>query len=98
MHGGSKSKSIAFLYLGILSIIVIYAGLILGIIGFVMARKVMEEIDNQSNNSNSLAVSGRILSTVDICIQSLLFILTILGFAVYYVKSKGFGVNHSEPF
>lgn len=76
----ANSESIITFTLGILSIIVPYIGLIIGIIGLVLGRKVIRE----NGKGNTLAVSGKVLSIVGICIQSLLFLLALLGFLMFY--------------
>jgi hypothetical protein len=76
----ANSKSITSFTLGILSIIVPYVGIILGIIGFVFSNQAIK-----TGQANGLAISGRVLSIVGICIQALLLLLIILAFGFYTV-------------
>lgn len=79
----TNSKSIISITLGILSIIVPIVGIFLGITGLVMSQKGIKEIDTSNEKGNGLAVSGRILSIVGICIQLLLLLFGLLGIFAY---------------
>ncbi|MBT2722864.1 DUF4190 domain-containing protein [Bacillus sp. ISL-46] len=81
----TNNKSIAALTLGILSIIVPYIGLVLGIIGLVLSSKSIVEIDNLSENGRGLAISGKVCSIVGISLHALLILLMILSISVYYI-------------
>ncbi|WP_163100708.1 DUF4190 domain-containing protein [Peribacillus alkalitolerans] len=83
-----NSKSIASLILGILSIIIPTIGLIFGVIGIIISRKSIKEIDNSNETGRGLAISGKVCSIVGICIQVLLTILAILGILSYFVVDE----------
>ena len=81
----TNNKSIASLTLGILSIIIPYIGLILGIIGIVISSKSIVEIDNSNEKGRGLATSGKVCSIVGVCLQVLLVLLMILSISVYFI-------------
>ena len=66
-----------------------FIGLLLGIIGLVMSRNIIKEVDNPNDKSKGLAISGRICSIVGICIQSLVVLSVILGMALYFTVDSG---------
>ena len=84
----TNNKSIAALTLGILSIIVPYIGLVLGIIGLVLSSKSMAEINNSNENGRGLAISGKVCSIVGICLHALLILLMILSISLFYMTES----------
>lgn len=85
MENTLNRKSVASLTLGILSLIIPYIGLILGIIGVIFSAKSLKEIDLSNQQGRGLAISGKVCSIVGICLQALLIILLILGFVSYFI-------------
>lgn len=79
----TNSRSITAFTLGILSIIIPAIGLILGIIGLMIANRVINEVGHSNGRSSSLAVSGRILSIIGICLQVLYIVFAIIGIVAY---------------
>lgn len=75
----NNSKSVISLTLGILSILIPYIGLILGVIGVVVSRKATKEIVKTGEGGNGLATSGLICSVVGIIIQ-LFLVVSIISF------------------
>lgn len=75
----TNSNSIISLTLGILSIIVPFIGLVLGIIGVVLSRKATKEIAKRNESGRGLAISGLICSIVGIVIQA----FSVLGLIAY---------------
>lgn len=84
----TNNKSIAALTLGVLSIILPYIGLILGIIGIVISSKSIGELDQSNERGRGLAVSGKVCSIVGVCIQTVLILLMILGLATYHFTTS----------
>lgn len=80
----TNNKSIAALTLGILSILLPYIGLILGIIGLVLSSKSIKEINHSNENGRGLAISGKVCSIVGISLHGLLILLMILAISSYY--------------
>lgn len=81
----TNNKSIVSLTLGVLSIIIPYIGLILGIIGIVISTKSIIGIDESNEKGRRLAISGRVCSIVGICFQLLLIFLLILSLSVFFI-------------
>ncbi|MDQ1144033.1 hypothetical protein QE429_000860 [Bacillus sp. SORGH_AS 510] len=81
----TNNKSIAALTLGILSILLPYIGLILGIIGLVLSSKSIKEINHSNENGRGLAISGKVCSIVGISLHGLLILLMILALSSFYV-------------
>lgn len=65
----TNSSSIVTLTLGILSILIPFLGLILGIIGIVIYRKARKEMALTGEGGKGLAISGLICSIVGILSQ-----------------------------
>lgn len=82
-------KSIAALTLGILSIMLPFIGLILGIIGLVMSRNIIKEVDIPNDKSKGLAVAGKVCCIVGICIQLLIVLSAVLGIAMFFTVESG---------
>ncbi|MBK3497397.1 DUF4190 domain-containing protein [Viridibacillus sp. YIM B01967] len=80
----TNNKSIVSLTLGVLSIVVPYIGFILGIIGLVMSKKSIKEIDISNEKGKGLATSGKVCSIVGICVQGILIFLMILSIVAFY--------------
>ncbi|WP_077356841.1 DUF4190 domain-containing protein [Virgibacillus halodenitrificans] len=76
----TNSKAIGSLLLGILSIMIPFIGLVLGIIGIIFARIAKKQLTKTNENGRGLAISGFICSVIGIIIQ--LFI--ILSLITYY--------------
>ena len=76
----TNSKSVAALTLGILSIVIPYVGLVLGIIGLVISSKAKKEIAITNEGGSGLAIAGLICSIVGIIVQ--LFI--VFAFMAYF--------------
>ena len=75
----NNSNSVISLTLGILSILIPYIGLILGVIGVVVSRKATKEIVKTDEGGSGLATSGLICSVVGIIIQ-LFLVVSIITF------------------
>lgn len=84
----TNSKSIATLTLGILSIMVPYIGLILGIIGIVISYKSLVEIDNLNEKGRGLAISGRVCSIIGICVQVFLIFLMVISLLLFISSTE----------
>jgi len=76
----TNSNSAISLTVGILSILIPAIGLILGVIGVVVSRKAIKEIERTNEYGRGLATSGLICSSVGIIIQ----IFAVLGFIAFY--------------
>lgn len=76
----TNSNSVISLTLGILSILLPYIGLILGVIGVVISRKATKEVMKTDEDGGGLATAGLICSMVGIIIQ----IFLVVSIIVYY--------------
>lgn len=74
----TNSKSVIALTLGVLSIVIPYIGLLLGVIGVVVSRKATKEIAGTNESGSGLAASGLICSVVGMIIQTLAIVGIIL--------------------
>lgn len=82
-QGPASGKAIAALVLGILSLVVPYVGLILGIVGIVFAKKALYEIATQNLGGKGMAVAGLTTSIIGVSLYSfILFIILILGMSL----------------
>lgn len=80
----TSSHSVISLSVGILSIILPFLGLVLGVIGIVIARKALKEIVKTSDIGGGLATSGLICSSVGFIIQ----LFGVLGIIAFYSVSN----------
>jgi ABC-type nickel/cobalt efflux system permease component RcnA len=79
----TNGKSIAALVLGILSIIIPYVGLILGIIGLVLASSSLKEIAVTGQGGRGLAIAGRVTSIIGVAIYGIIIFFVIIGIALF---------------
>ncbi|WP_019412795.1 DUF4190 domain-containing protein [Paenisporosarcina sp. TG20] len=80
-----NSSSVISLTLGILSILIPFIGLILGIIGVVFSRKAEKEILITDEGGRGLSTAGFICSVVGIIIQTLTLLAYISFASILYV-------------
>lgn len=76
-----SGASVIALTLGVLSIVIPFIGLLLAIIGIVMARRATKEVSGDHELSRGLAMSGLICSLIGLVIQTLI----IMGVAVFFM-------------
>ncbi|WP_397538537.1 DUF4190 domain-containing protein [Rummeliibacillus pycnus] len=84
----TNSKSIASLIMGILSIFIPLAGLILGIVGIILSNISLKEMKVSSENGKGLAVSGMVCGIVGVCIHIILIGFIILGFLSFSLYNE----------
>ncbi|MEN2767806.1 DUF4190 domain-containing protein [Ornithinibacillus xuwenensis] len=77
----TNGKAIASLVLGILSFIP-YIGIILGIIGLVLANKGIKEVAVYGQGGLGLGIAGRVTSIIGIVLGGILWLFIILGIAI----------------
>ncbi|MFV2046116.1 DUF4190 domain-containing protein [Metabacillus litoralis] len=80
----TSSHSVISLSIGILSILLPFLGLVLGVIGIVIARKALKEIEKTGYIGGGLATSGLICSSVGFIIQ----LFGVLGIISFYSVSN----------
>ena len=76
----TNNKAITSLILGILSVMMPFIGFVLGIVGLIFSFQAIKEINLSNEKGNGLAIAGRILSIVGICVG----LLSILGFLLFF--------------
>lgn len=74
----TNGKSIAALVLGILSLLIPWVGIILGIIGIILARLSLNEIKENNQNGKGMAIAGLTTSIICLSIYALIVILLFL--------------------
>ncbi|MFS0671832.1 DUF4190 domain-containing protein [Ornithinibacillus sp. 179-J 7C1 HS] len=79
----TNGKAVAALVLGILSIVIPYVGLILGIIGIILSNSSLKEIVVTNEGGRGLAIAGRVTSIIGVAIYGILLVLIILSFAAF---------------
>lgn len=79
MNAGTNSYAATSLTLGILSILVPFFGLVLGIVGAVVSKKAKSEIAFSGETGRSLAIAGSICSVIGICLQ----VFVMIGYFAY---------------
>jgi hypothetical protein len=85
MKNKTNEKAIISFILGIVSLFLIQFGLIVGIIGVVIAKRSFNEIKSRHEGGRSFAVAGLIINILGIVIQSSLTIAGLIGYmAVFY--------------
>lgn len=95
-YGGQQNlpNATTSLVLGIISIVVAFAGIILGIIGIILAnrdRKLYQASPGlYTSSSYSTSNAGRICSIIGIAL-SVVYVLAIIGVAIYVVSTVQHG-------
>ncbi|GGH88513.1 putative membrane protein [Pullulanibacillus pueri] len=79
----TNGKSIAALVLGICSIVLPWVGLIIGIVGIVLASQSIKTIKQTNENGYGMAVAGLVCSIVGVCIYGIIILLAIIGIAAF---------------
>ncbi|MDQ0722428.1 putative membrane protein [Paenibacillus sp. W4I10] len=74
----TNSKSIAALVLGILSIMIPYVGLLIGIVAIIIASVSLKEIKNRMEQGRGLAIAGLVCGIISVALYLLLIALVLL--------------------
>ncbi|MBS4175228.1 DUF4190 domain-containing protein [Bacillus sp. FJAT-49736] len=74
----TSGSSITALVLGILSLVIPYVGLILGIVGIVFSKKAFREIEQYKYNGKGMAVAGLVTSIVGCAIYGIIILILII--------------------
>ncbi|HET7578045.1 MAG TPA: DUF4190 domain-containing protein [Bacillales bacterium] len=75
----TNGKAIASLVLGILSVLIPYLGVILGIIAIVFGNQAKRITDQNGEAGRGLAVAGFVCGIVGLCFWGLMVLLVIIG-------------------
>jgi uncharacterized Tic20 family protein len=85
MKNKTNENAIISFVLGIVSLFLIQFGLIVGIIGVVIAKKSLNEIKARNENGRNFAIAGLIITILGIVIQASLTIAGLIGYmSVFY--------------
>ncbi|SDB89526.1 protein of unknown function [Pelagirhabdus alkalitolerans] len=76
----TNSSSVVSLTMGILSILIPFLGLLLGVFGVFASRKATKEIEATREDGRGLAISGLICSSVGIVMQ----LFVVLGYIAFF--------------
>jgi len=63
-------------------------GLVLGIIGLIIANRSIREIESANKDGRGLAIAGKVCSIVGIVIQLIFILLLFFSFAAYTTFTK----------
>ncbi|MBT2285057.1 DUF4190 domain-containing protein [Paenibacillus polymyxa] len=74
----TNSKSIAALVLGILSIVIPYMGLLIGIVAIIIASISLKEIKNRMEQGRGLAIAGLVCGIISVALYVLLIAFVLL--------------------
>ncbi|WP_339060820.1 DUF4190 domain-containing protein [Tepidibacillus marianensis] len=84
MSPKTNGKAIAALVLGIVSLMIPYVGLIVGIVGIVYAKKAIAEIAQTQDNGKGMAVAGLVTSIISVALYAILIIILIIAGVTFY--------------
>ncbi|MFC5450447.1 DUF4190 domain-containing protein [Paenibacillus aestuarii] len=80
----TNGKSIAAMILGILSVVIPYVGLIIGIVAIVFARISLKEIRLRGEQGRGMAIAGLVCGIVGVVIYAVIIaiVIAVLAFAI----------------
>jgi len=79
----TNGKAIAALVLGILSIVIPYVGLIIGIVALAIASMAFKEIKQTGDRGYGMAIAGLVCGIVGTAIYGFILLLVVLSFAAF---------------
>jgi hypothetical protein len=79
----TNGKSIAAMVLGILSIVIPYLGIIIGIIAIVFASISLKGIKRNQEQGRGMAIAGLVCGIVGTAIYALIILFVILAYAIF---------------
>ncbi|EXX85325.1 hypothetical protein BG53_08985 [Paenibacillus darwinianus] len=79
----TNGKSIAALVLGILSIVIPYLGLIIGIIAIVFSSISLKEIKRSGEQGKGLAIAGLVCGIVGTALYAVIILIVLLAFSIF---------------
>lgn len=88
----TNGKSIAAMVLGILSIVVPYIGLIIGIVGIVFSSLSLKEIKRTGEQGRGMAIAGMVTSIIGTVLYAIILFFIIIAL-VFYVDSNEYMYN-----
>lgn len=82
----SNSKAIVSLIMGVLSLLIPFIGIVLGILGLIFAAKSKQEMKLTGETGNGLVTAGKVCSIIGI-ILNVMVILIFLVFSYFVVST-----------
>lgn len=82
----SNSKAIVSLIMGVLSLLIPFIGIVLGILGLIFAAKSKQEMKLTGETGNGLVTAGKVCSIIGI-ILNVIVILIFLVFSYFVVST-----------
>ncbi|MEG9295924.1 DUF4190 domain-containing protein [Mangrovibacillus sp. Mu-81] len=84
MKNKINEKAFISFVLGVVSLFLIQIGLLVGIIGVVIAKRSLNEIRSRHESGRSFAIAGLIINILGIVIQSILLIAGLIGYTALF--------------
>ncbi|KYG96502.1 DUF4190 domain-containing protein [Paenibacillus sp. SEL1] len=78
----TNSKAVASMVLGILSVVIPYLGLIIGIVGIILSSLSLKEINRHGEQGRGMAIAGLVCSIIGTLIYTLIIIFIVIVFIV----------------
>lgn len=79
----TNGKAIAALVLGILSLVIPYVGLILGIIAIVFASKAMREVSRTNEGGRGMAIAGLVCGIIGTALYAIVILIVVIAAAAW---------------
>jgi len=79
----TNSKAIVALVLGILSLVIPYLGIIVGIIAIVFAKLAFNELRSGGEQGKGLAVAGLVCGIIGVAIYAIFILIAIIAFLTF---------------
>ncbi|PZE20200.1 DUF4190 domain-containing protein [Paenibacillus xerothermodurans] len=80
----ANSKSIAAMVLGILSIVIPYIGLIIGIVAIIFSAISLKEIKRTGEQGRGMAIAGLVCGIIGTLIYGIILLIVIIALALSY--------------
>ncbi|MCZ0704137.1 hypothetical protein J2T56_002384 [Natronobacillus azotifigens] len=79
----TNGKAIASMVIGILSIIIVWLGVVLGIIGIVLANRSLKEITATEQGGRGMAIAGLTTSIIGTSIHGILLFFMLISLITF---------------
>ncbi|MFD6443343.1 DUF4190 domain-containing protein [Peribacillus sp. NPDC060186] len=76
----SNSKAIVSLIMGVLSVLIPFIGIILGILGLIFASKSKQEMAKSGESGKGLLTAGKVCSIIGIILNVIMIIIFLVFF------------------
>ncbi|WP_160042051.1 MULTISPECIES: DUF4190 domain-containing protein [Paenibacillus] len=93
----TNGKAIAALVLGILSLMIPYVGLILGIIAIVLACLSFKEIKQRQEGGRGLAIGGLVCGIIGTALYGIIIVILVIALMAFSASTDYYDVLSSIP-